>query len=283
MSAGEKLGLIAGGGGLPVALCGQLQAQATPFFAARLQPYVGDALAAFPGADFNLGQIGGIFERLRAEGCFAVCFAGLVSRVDPATLQLDALTISLLPRVLAGLQAGDDALLRIFVEAAEEAGFTVLGAEQAAPEILAPAGAMGALGPGDKALRDIRRAAQVAAAVGAWDVGQGVVVCDGVVLAVEAQEGTDQMLKRVAALPPALRGDSGARRGVLVKRPKPGQERRIDMPTIGLATVEAAAAAGLIGVAVEAGGALVLQRAEAVALADAAGLFLFGFGAEDAG
>jgi DUF1009 family protein len=280
MSAGAKIGLIAGGGGLPQALCAHLQARGAPFFAVRLQPFVGESLAAFPGADFNLGQIGAMFARLKAEGCGAVCFAGLVSRVDPSSLTLDDLAIALLPRILAGLQSGDDVLLRVFVEAAEEAGFAVIGAEQACPEILAGAGPLGVHAPDERALKDIARAAQVAAAVGAWDIGQGVVVSHGVVLAVEAQEGTDRMLARVAELPEAVKGVGQARRGVLVKRPKPGQERRIDMPTIGLATVQAAASAGLAGVAVEAGGALVLQRAQALELADAAGLFVYGFAPE---
>jgi DUF1009 family protein len=280
MSNGPKLGLIAGGGGLPSALCAHLAEHGAPFFAARLQPFSGRTLDAFPGADFNLGEIGGIFARLRAEGCAAICFAGLVSRVDPATLVLDDLAIALLPRVLAGLQNGDDALLRVFVEAAEEAGFTVVGAEQACPDLLAPEGPLGAHAPDARALKDLRRAAQVATAIGAWDIGQGVVVCDGVVLAVEAQEGTDRMLARVAELPVSLRGSEQARRGVLLKRPKPGQERRIDLPTIGLATVEGAAVAGLAGIAVEAAGALVLERRVAIQRADALGLFVMGFPAE---
>ncbi len=279
MSAGvaNKLGLIAGDGGLPRAICEHLKGHGAPFFVARLQPHAGERLNAYPGADFNLGQIGGVFSRLKAEGCERVCFAGLVSRVDPASLTLDELALALLPRVIAGLQAGDDALLRVFVEAAEEAGFGVVGADQACPDILVGAGQMGAHGPDAKSLFDVGRASQVAAALGAWDIGQGVVVCDGLVLAVEAQEGTDRMIARVAQLSETVRGRAGARRGVLVKRPKPGQERRIDLPTIGLATVEAAAAAGLAGVAVEAGGALILQRDEAIARADVLGLFILGF------
>jgi DUF1009 family protein len=141
----------------------------------------------------------------------------------------------------------------------------------------------GAHAPSDAHRRDIARAAKVAAATGALDIGQGVVVCDGLVLAVEAQEGTDQMLRRVAELPERLRGTQAARRGVLVKRPKPIQERRIDLPTIGVRTIEGAARAGLSGVAVEAGGALVVRRADVIAAADAAGLFVFGFSPADVG
>jgi DUF1009 family protein len=97
------------------------------------------------------------------------------------------------------------------------------------------------------------------------------------VLALEAAEGTDAMLARVAALPMAVRGEAGARRGVLVKCAKPIQDRRIDLPTIGVDTLEAAAKAGLSGLAVEAGGALIVDRAAVVARADALGMFVVGF------
>ena len=132
-------------------------------------------------------------------------------------------------------------------------------------------------------MRDLVQAARVAGAIGALDIGQGAVVCDGLVLAVEAQEGTDAMLQRVALLPASVRGAPDARRGVLVKRPKPIQERRIDLPVIGLQTLEAAAAASLAGIAVEAHGALVARRADLVAAADAAGLFVYGFTRAEAG
>ena len=124
---------------------------------------------------------------------------------------------------------------------------------------------------------DIARGASVVAALGDLDIGQGCVVCEGLVLAVEAQEGTDAMLERCAALPETIRGTVNRRRGVLVKRPKPAQERRIDLPTVGVSTVEKVAAAGLAGLAVEAGGALMLGRAEMQATADRLGVFIVGF------
>ena len=115
------------------------------------------------------------------------------------------------------------------------------------------------------------------AALGDLDIGQGCVVCEGLVLAVEAQEGTDAMLARIATLPEAIRGTPHTRRGVLVKRPKPGQERRIDLPTVGLSTVEHVAAAGLAGLAVEAEGALMLGRDKMQAAAERLGIFIYGF------
>jgi DUF1009 family protein len=119
--------------------------------------------------------------------------------------------------------------------------------------------------------------------MGQFDIGQAAVVCDGLVLAVEAAEGTDAMLSRVAALPQPLRGTLSARRGVLVKAPKPRQERRVDLPVIGVRTVELAAAAGLAGIAVEAGGVLVLNREHVIESADRGRLFVYGYTPQETG
>jgi len=183
----------------------------------------------------------------------------------------------MIPAFLAAASKGDDALLRVLLEEHEREGFAVLGAEEVMGDLLATAGAWGAVAPTDAQRKDIIKAAKIAAAIGALDIGQGAIVCSGVVLAVEAQEGTDAMLARTATLPVAVRGDASNRRGVLVKRPKPIQERRIDLPVIGVTTLENAAAAGLAGIAVEAHGALVAQRQQLIARADALGLFLYGF------
>jgi hypothetical protein len=218
---------------------------------------------------------------LREAGCDAIVILGQVPRPDVSKLQLDEAAIAMAPAVLAAARNGDDALLRALVSEHERAGFRVIGVDEAMQGLLAPAGVWGAVAPSERQMADLRKAAKLAAAVGAWDVGQGVVVCDGLVLAVEAQEGTDAMLRRVGELPPTVRGTPDVRRGVLVKRPKPIQERRIDLPTIGVRTIEGAAAAGLAGIAVEAGAALALRRDELIAAADRAGLFVYGFSAAE--
>jgi UDP-2,3-diacylglucosamine hydrolase len=179
--------------------------------------------------------------------------------------------------LLPAFGKGDDVLLRAVLGEFEKAGFRIMGADEVMDDLLAQPGAWGAHAPSAKQRRDIELAARVAAAIGAFDVGQGVVACDGLVLALEAQEGTDTMLRRVAELPPAVRGTSDRRRGVLVKRPKPIQERRIDLPTIGVRTIEGAASAGLAGVAVEAGATLAVRRPDIIAAADKAGLYVYGF------
>ncbi len=277
MQAWRKLGIIAGGGELPVALAEHCASTSAPYFVARIAPYAHPMLDSHPGATHGLGSMGARMEALRAAGCDALVLIGQVPRQDPRSLQLDRGAIDMLPDLLAAAPQGDDALLRAVMTAHEKAGFKIIGAEEAMADLLASPGPWGAHAPGEAAMLDIVKAAKSAAAIGAMDIGQGVVVCDGVVLAVEAQEGTDAMLRRVAELPETLRGTPSARRGVLAKRPKPIQERRIDLPTIGVRTIERAAAAGLAGVAVEAGGALAVRRQALVAAADAAGLFVYGF------
>ena len=277
MTGWRKLGIIAGGGELPVVLAEHMAATQRPYFVARIAPMADPALEKHPGAAHGLGAMGARMDAMREAGCDAVVLLGQVARPDLKTLQLDEVAMSMLPAILAAMPHGDDALLRAVLSEHEKAGFRVVGAEQAMSDLLAPPGAWGAIAPIAAQLADITKAAKVAAASGAFDIGQGVVVCDGLVLAVEAQEGTDAMLRRVAELPTTIRGTQQARRGVLLKRPKPIQERRIDLPTIGVRTIEGAANAGLVGVAVEAQGALAVRRADIIAAANRAGIFVYGF------
>jgi UDP-2,3-diacylglucosamine hydrolase len=279
----KKLGIIAGGGELPVVLAEHCAARGRPYFVARITPYADAALNAHPGSDNGLGHMGRRMQAMREAGVDAVVLIGQVPRPDVSKLDLDEGAVAMLPAIMAALPQGDDALLRAILGEHERAGFQVVGAEAVMGDLLAPEGAWGALAPTPAQLKDIAKGAQVAHAIGAFDIAQGVVICDGHVLALEAAEGTDEMLKRVATLPAALRGAPDHRRGVLVKRPKPIQERRIDLPVIGLRTIEGAAAVGLAGVAVEAHGALAVRRAEMIVEADRRGLFLYGFTRTEAG
>lgn len=281
MPGWRKLGVIAGGGALPVAIAHHCAEQGLAYFIARVAPFADARLEAHPGVTLPLGEVGARIAALKDADCDAITMIGVVTRPDFSNFPIDARGAEVLPHLLAAARAGDDALLRALVAVFEAEGFRVVGAEEALAALLAPAGPLGAYAPGANHLPDLAKAARVAAAIGALDIGQGAVVCDGLVLAVEAQEGTDAMLARVAALPENIRGAGNKRRGVLVKRPKPQQERRVDLPVIGLATVENAAAAGLAGVAVEAGGALVMERAAMIARADALGLFVYGFSDRD--
>lgn len=271
------LGLIAGLGELPVAIAENAVATGQGVYVLRLKGFEEPRLEKFAGSVVGLGEIGAVMDRLKTAGCKEVVFAGNVSRPDFKNLKLDFKGISLLPKVISEARKGDDALLRVLVGEFEKNGFRVIGSDVAHASLLAPAGLIAGPQPTESMMHDMLVAARVAAATGTLDIGQGCVVCDGLVLAVEAQEGTDEMLRRCAALPAAIRGTDVARRGVLAKRPKPVQERRIDLPTTGVSTVELAAAAGLAGIAVEAGGALMLNRARMEQRAAELGIFVYGF------
>ncbi len=271
-----KLGIIAGGGSLPAEVADHCRTAGRDYFVIRLKGFADEVMKGHPGADVGLAQLGKCFKLLRAEGCKAVCFAGQVDRPDFTKLAPDLRGLKALPGVILAARKGDDALLRRVLEEFEKDGFAVEGAHEVEGSLTLPAGPLGRHAPLGAHRADIDRALLVAREIGRLDVGQGAVVCDGLVLAVEAQEGTDAMLRRVADLPEAIRGTAEDRRGVLAKAPKPIQETRIDLPTIGVATLQRAARAGLAGVAGEAGRLLVVDRAAVIEMADELGLFVYG-------
>lgn len=272
----SRLGLIAGGGGLPVEIATACQRAGRSLFVVRLKGFAGPELAEFPGADIGIAELGKCMGALKAAGCETICFAGQVNRPDFAALRPDLRGLKALPGLIAAARHGDDGLLRALLGEFEKEGFRIEGADEAMGDLRLPLGPLGRVRPEERHQGDIARALYVARQMGRMDIGQGAVVCEGLVLAVEAQEGTDAMLRRVAELPGAIRGAPDALRGVLAKAPKPIQETRVDLPTIGLATIQRAAQAGLAGVVGEAGRLLVLDRAALIALADELGLFVLG-------
>jgi DUF1009 family protein len=267
-----KLGMIAGGGDLPATIIEACRAGKRPLFVAAIKG------ACAPGTVegtahmwFEIGAVGQLLDALRRENCRDVVMAGPVKRPEFAALKADWQGIKLLPRVVKAAAKGDNAIFKTLVRFLEDQGFRVIGADDVVAELLAPVGAIGRFAPSGADLADIERGRLVVNALGALDVGQAAVVRQGVVLGVEAVEGTNQLLQRCAELAPS------GRAGVLVKMPKPGQERRVDLPTVGPPTVEHAIAARLNGIAFEAKGVLIMGRDRAVRTADGNELFLFGF------
>lgn len=270
------IGLVAGLGTLPVRVAEGAVASGQGVYVVRLKGFEEPALESYPGESVGIGEFGKLVKAMKTAGCQDIVFAGNVSRPDFSAMKVDFRGARLLPKVLAAARHGDDALLRVILSELEGEGFTIRGAEEIASHLLAPAGVLAGPEPDAAILADVDRACEVAREIGRLDIGQGCVVCDGLVLAVEAQEGTDAMLARCASLDPVLRGTAEAPRGVLVKLPKPIQERKVDLPTIGVATVEGASRAGLAGIAFEAGGALIIDQDAVVSAATAAGIFLLG-------
>ena len=272
-----RLGIIAGGGDLPRAVAQSARADGREVYIIALTgSLTEDWVAGFPHEFAPPGVPGQAFRSLRREGVSEILLAGRIDRPLFSELKLDAKGVMLLPRALKAARQGDDALLRFLVAIFEEEGFRAVSVAEAAPGLVCGAGNLGRLSPDDEQCADMARGFGIVAALGALDVGQAAVVCEGLPLAVEAAEGTDAMIARVAGLREALRGTIKKKRGVLVKALKPTQDSRTDMPVIGAATVEAAAAAGLAGIGLQAGGALIVDKALVAARADALGLFVTG-------
>jgi len=271
-----KLGLIAGGGELPLAIARRCEAEGRPLYIVRLDGFADSHLERWPGATFGMAEIGGILKALKQQGCAAVCLAGTVSRPDFRRLKPDLKGASVLPGIIAAATKGDDALLRKILSVFEAEGYGVEGADDILGGETLPDGALGGVMPTPEQLLDLKKALHVAEKAGELDIGQGAVVCDGLVLAVEAQEGTDAMLARVAGLPADLRGSATDRRGALGKAPKPIQDLRVDMPVIGARTVEMAAAAGLAGIGGIAARLILIDRQSIIDAADRLGLFIWG-------
>lgn len=276
MPSGGKLGLIAGGGALPLAIAARCEAEGRPLFVIRLTSFADAHLIRFPGIEAGMAEIGKVLSALKAEDCTAVCFAGTVNRPDFKALKPDLKGAMVLPGIIAAATKGDDALLRKILSVFEAEGYAIEGADDILGGETLPPGALGRVHPDDLALSDLKKALHVAEKAGELDIGQGAVVCDGLVLAVEAQEGTDAMLGRVAGLPADLRGSPDGLKGALGKAPKPIQDLRVDMPVIGARTLEMASAAGLAGVGGVAGRLILIDRAAIIEAADRLGLFVWG-------
>lgn len=262
-----QIAIIAGTGALPQAV--SLALQGAPAFAPEgLQVEI-------PAEPFRFERLIPFLDGLVDRGITGVVLAGAMTRprLDPA--MFDPATAQMVPRLVAAMQGGDDATLRAVIAIIEEAGLQVHGLDEVAPDLLPAAGILGGHEPSGEDRRDMARAAQIVEALGRVDVGQGAVVAQGVCLGAETIVGTDVMLSQVARDAAGLRPDPKGAKGVLYKSSKPGQDRRVDLPALGPQTVRNAAAAGLAGIAFQAGSIVVLDRAEMIAEADRLGLFLW--------
>ncbi|MEP0565146.1 MAG: UDP-2,3-diacylglucosamine diphosphatase LpxI, partial [Paracoccaceae bacterium] len=236
------LALIAGQGALPAHLIAAAQ---TRPFVASLERFPPDTVT--PDLTFRIEQLGSFLQTLKEKGVREVCFAGSLQRVPLEPGEIDPATMPLVPRMMEALKSGDDAALRTVLSFFEEAGLIIRAAHEIAPDLLPDAGTLGSVAPDNEDEEEAVRAAQVVAAMGAVDIGQACVVHRGQVLASEGVFGTDWMLQSLES-----RTDAGTG-GLFFKAAKPGQDRRIDLPTIGPGTVAAAAQAGLKGIAIEQG------------------------------
>ncbi len=269
------LGIVAGRGSLPAYIAETASASHIPLHIVGIRGEAEPTIERFPHTWIKWGEVGKLFGALKKSGCTDLVIIGGVNRPNFDNIRVDLGAIKTLPFLLSLAKGGDDHILSRIVRFFEEKGYRVHGAGDVLPELLVPEGSLTArnLSAEDKA--DMTLAFNVVRAIGQLDIGQAAVVARGHVLAVEAAEGTDAMLERVADIKRQGRSH-GDRSGVLVKAPKPGQEERIDMPTIGPETVRRAVAAGLSGIAAAAGHVLLADRAKTIGAATENKLFLVG-------
>ncbi len=267
----KKLGIIAGGGSLPRSLIRHCQTVGRDFFVIAIEGNADPALFndEIPHLWIRLGQAGTGFKRFRDEKVEEVVMIGTIRRPSFKELIPDMRTTAFFTKI--GVKAlGDDGILRALIKEIEAEKMRVVGIHEVMNNILVRPGIPGKVKPGKDDYVDIRRGVAAAFELGRLDIGQSVVVQQGLVLGVEAIEGTDELIKRCSAY---KRKGNG---GVLVKLRKPQQDMRIDLPTIGTRTIENAKASGLNGLAVHAGNTLIVDEAEVIRAADKAGLFIIG-------
>ena len=271
------LGIIAGGGELPRAIAQSVSAQGRKVHVLAIKGSADeDWPSTYPHAWIGIGEWGHAVKFLKEAGVTEMLLVGRVDRPNWSEIKVDAKGLLMLPAVIAAARNGDDALLKVASDFYGKEGFRVLTAAEAAPELVMGEGALGKHRPDADQMEDIKRAFAIVRALGAEDVGQAAIVCDGLPLCIEAAEGTDAMIARVASLRANLRGTREKKRGVLAKALKPMQDRKTDLPVIGVGTVRNVHAVHLAGIALEAGASLIVDKGAVTAEADRLGLFVVG-------
>ncbi len=267
----RKLGIIAGGGSIPKKLIDFCKENGRDYFVLAIEGNADKNLIdeSIPHQWIRIGQAGTGFKRFHEEKVEDVVMIGTIRRPSFFDLVPDFRTAAFFAKI--GMKSiGDDGILRALVKEIESEGMLVKGVHEVLPEILVKEGIMGKHKPDKQAIEDIKRGIEVAETLGRLDVGQAVVVQQGLVLGVEGIEGTDELIRRCGEY--RRKGDGG----VLVKLRKPQQDMRIDLPTIGPRSVYRAKESGLRGIAVHAGNGLIVDEEETIKAADKEGLFIIG-------
>lgn len=273
----STVGIVAGSGVLPFSVAELLRARGIAPFLFAIRGFCDpERVAQYPHHWVALGQVGRLMRLMRSEGCRDIVFIGGLVRPALSEIRLDWGTLRAIPAIAAALRGGDDHLLTGVSRIFERHGIRVVGIKDVAPELLMPEGNLTRRTPDAEAIADIAKGRELMRAISPFDVGQGVVVIGGHVVAVEDIEGTDGLLARVTRLRAEKRIRARPGRGVLVKMPKAQQDLRFDLPTLGPRTIEGVIAAGLAGIGIVAGHTLVAEADVMTAKADQAGLFITG-------
>lgn len=273
---GEPLVILAAGGRVPIEVAAAAHAAGRDVLVVGLEGEVDEGIRAFRHEIAKWGQIGRIEALIQAHRARELVLIGTVTRrPDFGQMAVDFGTLRYLPKLIKSMFGGDDTVLATFARHIEERGYRIVGAHEVAPALVAQPGAVAGEAPRGEVLADAVLALKAARAIGGLDAGQAAVALRGRIAALEAAEGTDAMIARVASLHTDGRLKWSGRAGVVGKCAKPQQDLRLDMPAIGPRTIEAVAAAGLAGIAIEARRVMIVERAATIAAAARTGTFIF--------
>lgn len=268
----ETIGIIAGSGDLPRFVISSLQEKGKRVFVIAIENCTEyETVSNIPHIWIPMGKIGAAIKALKSENANKIIMAGRVGRPEISSLRLDVSGLRLLIKLRQLRLQGDDVVFSTIIKFFEEANLKVIGIDEILPELLTAKGVIGNIKPDKVAEKDIELGKKVALEIGKLDIGQAVITQNGRVLAVEGAEGTDEMIRRARVL-----HDLNAPGGVLIKVKKPGQDARVDLPSIGVKTIENINESGLRGIALEAGGSLIIDRENVIRKADSLGIFLVG-------
>ena len=267
-----KLGIIGAGGDLPLRIRDGLKAKGEDALLIGLEGVASDQTCKQADHVLSVGEVSALVYFLKSNNVRSCVMIGPMSRPDLASLKVDAGGQVVLSKFmgLAGA-GGDDALLGCLVNYFEENGLEVIGAEDLITDFIAPLGCLTKEQTNDWR-QDIAFGVALLKDLSVYDVGQACVIKNRQVLAIEGPEGTDAMLLRVRNINKTVSGLAG----VLVKLPKVGQEKRVDLPAIGPLTIKNAISAGLAGIVFQQSGALFVDREQCIAIANGAGFFIEG-------
>jgi DUF1009 family protein len=272
-----RLAILCGAGAFPLEVASEARRVGREPFLIGVVGATDTAIEAYPHVWVRMGEVGKLFAALKAQAIAELVIIGAMTRPEFADLRLDWGAVKRAAGIAQAFRRGDNGLLAGIAAIIEREGVRVVGAHEVAPRLLAPVGKIGGRAPSTEDESDIAFAGGLLGALSTFDAGQGVIVASGRVVAIEAAEGTDAMVARVAEMRASGRLRFAGPAGVLVKAPKQGQDLRLDMPAIGPKTIEGAIKAQLRGVAIAAGRVLMLERELCAREADAAGLFVSGF------
>lgn len=271
MSRQHKLGIIAGSGELPRRVIRACKEDGKDIFVVAFEGITDhETIEGVNHKLIHIGKVGETIKAFKNENVSTLVLAGKVGRPSFSSLKMDFSALRLLTKLAKLPSQGDDKVFSAIISFLEEKDFKIIGVDDVLKELLIPAGPLGNIKPDKTAQKDIEIGIKAALTIGQLDIGQAVIIQQGQILGVEGAEGTDNLVARCKSLLAEGKG------GVLVKMKKPGQDHRVDLPSIGVHTIENAHASGLRGIAIEAGGSLVINRKNVISKANELGLFVVG-------